>query len=504
MSFDLFDLTKKRANLTPDKIAFEDLNSGKTRTYKDIEERASCLAAWLQDMGAQPSDRVAVLCRGRIEFFELLFACAKLGAILVPLNWRMPAAELVPILSDSAPKILVYGQEDAQTAHTTAQNNTLLLGLDDAEFEKKILAHHQLETREVWPGNDIWYLLYTSGTTGTPKAVIQTYQMAMVNAVNIGQAININSHDRTLNFLPLFHTAGINLHTIPTFMNGGLIKLLDGFDVDKVITLLSAGDIDTFFAVPAVYQALAEHPKFAEINLGKVRSFGCGGAPMPDILVQKFADRGALVCNGMGMTETGPTLFLMDEEHVRAKIGSVGKPQILSSVRIVDANGKTVEQGGEGELEISGAGITPGYYQNPTKTAKAFTKDGWLKSGDIARQDEDGFYYIVGRSKDMFISGGENVFPIEIENTLARHPSVLEAAVIGIPHAQWGEVAHAFIMVRRGHSFDVNAMAEFCKENMAGFKVPKSFSEVSNFPRTAAGKVRKHLLEHPIAEAGKE
>ncbi|PHQ59028.1 MAG: hypothetical protein COC03_07010, partial [Robiginitomaculum sp.] len=241
-------------------------------------------------------------------------------------------------------------------------------------------------------------------------------------------------------------------------------------------------------------QALAEHKDFENTNLDKVRSFGCGGAPMPDILVQKFAEKGALVCNGMGMTETGPTLFLMDAEHVTTKIGSVGKPQILSAVRLVGSDGLTVKTGEPGELEISGSGITPGYFQNSDETKKAFTNDGWLKSGDIARQDEDGYYYIVGRTKDMYISGGENIFPIEIENILAAHPSILEAAVIGVPDVKWGEVGHAFIMLRSGSELDIAKTQAFCKQQLASFKIPKHFTVVADFPRTAAGKIRKHLL----------
>lgn len=494
MALDLFDLTKKRAKLSPNKIAFEDLQTGKTRTYLEVENRTARFAALLKGKGVTPSDRVAVICRGRTEFFELLFACAKLGAVLVPLNWRMPASELAPIISDCAPRIIVYGREDETTAKDLAQHNCTHINLDAPGFEAALLQCKKIQYRDVWPGGDTWYLLYTSGTTGTPKAVIQTYQMALVNAVNIGQAIHINSNDCTLNFLPLFHTAGINLHTLPTFMNGGQIKLLDGFDVDRVIKILASGEIDTFFGVPAVYQALAEHKDFENTNLDKVRSFGCGGAPMPDILVQKFAEKGALVCNGMGMTETGPTLFLMDAEHVTTKIGSVGKPQILSAVRLVGSDGLTVKTGEPGELEISGSGITPGYFQNADETKKAFTNDGWLKSGDIARQDKDGYYYIVGRTKDMYISGGENVFPIEIENILAAHPSILEAAVIGVPDTKWGEVGHAFIMLRSGSKLDISKTQAFCKQQLASFKVPKHFTVVADFPRTAAGKIRKHLL----------
>lgn len=497
MGFNLFDLTKKRADLSPNKIAFEDLNTGTVRSYKEIDDRASRLAAWLTAKGVSQADRVAIICRGRIEFFELLFACAKLGAVLVPLNWRMPSAELIPVLLNCAPTLLIFGQEDKEAAKAILPTNCASLDLDTPDFDTTLFEFSPVTTRDIWPGGDIWYLLYTSGTTGTPKAVIQTYQMTMVNAINIGQAISINSHDRTLNFLPLFHTAGINLHTLPTFMNGGMVKLLEGFNVDKVLPILAAGEVDTFFAVPTVYQALAQHPNFEKVDLSKVRSFGCGGAPMPDILVQKFAAKGALVCNGMGMTETGPTLFLMDKEHVTSKIGSVGKPQLLSSVRLTNSGGKTVGIGEEGELEISGSGITPGYFQNEEETRKAFTHDGWLKSGDIAKQDADGYYYIVGRSKDMYISGGENVFPIEIENILAEHPSILETAVIGISDNKWGEVGHAFIMLRSGFELDHDSLTTFCKNRLANFKIPKSYSVVADFPRTAAGKIRKHLLEKP-------
>lgn len=498
MAFDLFDLTKKRADLNPDKIAFDDVSTNAKRTYQDIENRSSKMAAWLLDIGVQQSDRIAILCRGRIEFFESLFACAKLGAMLVPLNWRMPSAELAPILADCSPNVLIYGREDEAVAKSFLDENCIGINLDHASFETKLAAYEPTTTREVWPGEDIWYLLYTSGTTGAPKAVIQTYQMAHVNAVNIGQAINISANDRTLNFLPLFHTAGINLHTLPTFINGGRIQLLDGFDVDRVIKILAAGEIDTFFAVPAIYQALAEHNNFTDVDLAKVRSFGCGGAPMPDFLVQKFAKKGALVCNGMGMTETGPTLFLMDEEHVEEKIGSVGKPQILCAVRLVGRDGKIVNSGEVGELEISGSGIAPGYFNNSNETKKAFTKDGWLKSGDLARQDKDGYFYIAGRSKEMFISGGENVFPIEIENTLAAHPAILEAAVIGVPDTKWGEVGHAFIMIRPDQELDMATIPAFCKQHLAGFKVPKHYTITPDFPRTAAGKIRKHLLNPPM------
>jgi len=289
--------------------------------------------------------------------------------------------------------------------------------------------------------------------------------------------------------------------TLPTLIMGGRVLLTHGFDLELTVDLLESGELDSFFGVPAIYQAISVHLRFAELDLSRVRSWGCGGAPMPDLLLQQFAARGATVLNGMGMTETGPTVFLMDKKNALRKIGSVGKPQLLASVRLVDADGKDVARGEVGELWFSGAVITPGYYNRPDATAEAFTGGNWLRSGDIGRQDDDGYYYIVGRLKDMFISGGENVFPAEIENQLAKHPDVLEAAIVGVADEKWGEVGCAYILARPGHSQPPDAeLATFCRERLAAYKIPKYFMAVEDFPRTAAGKVQKHLLTRPEAD----
>jgi len=257
--------------------------------------------------------------------------------------------------------------------------------------------------------------------------------------------------------------------------------------------------LDVFFGVPAVYQQLALHPEFESANLARVRSWGCGGAPLADVLVERYAAKGVRVCNGYGMTETGPTAFIAAPEDALTKIGSVGKPQMLLEVRIVDANGAAVAAGETGEIWMRGPGLTPGYWKRPEETAKAITKDGWLKSGDIGRVDADGCYYVAGRIKEMYISGAENVYPAEIENVLARHPSVLEAAIIGVPDEKWGEVGHAFIMLRaNAEPLTVAEVIQFCRANVAGYKTPKHVTFVDEFPRTAAGKIRKHLLAPPL------
>ena len=506
MSIPLFDILASRADLGPQRVAFEDVVRGDLVTYRELNQRTGRTTALLASLGIKQGDRVALLCRNRIEFFELLFACAKLGAILVPLNWRMPGQELAPLLDDCGARCLFHGSEDADIAGSLASREVLLYNLDesaDSGFRSRRDAFQPLPGRANWPVDETWYLLYTSGTTGKPKAVIQTYGMALANYINIAQGMGLRSDDTSLNYLPLFHTGGINLTTLPALIMGARTLITPGFDLERTVELLETGRLDTFFGVPAIYQAISLHPRFEELDLSRVRCWGCGGAPMPDKLLQQFAARGATVLNGMGMTETGPTVFLMDEANAMNKIGSVGKPQLLASVRLVDADGEDVPRGATGELWFSGLGITPGYYNRPDATADAFSEDGWLRSGDLGRQDEDGYYYIVGRLKDMYISGGENVYAAEVEAQLAEHPGVLEAAVIGVPDEKWGEVGCAYLLHQPGHPSPSDAeLVSFCKQRMAAYKVPKYFVRLDDFARTAAGKVQKHLL--PPLTAGEK
>ena len=343
MSFPVFDIPAKRADLDPHRVALEDLVSGECVTYRDLDERTGRSAALLAELGAGAGDRIALLCRNRVEFFELLFACARLGAILVPLNWRMPANELAPLIIDCGAKWLIHGAEDTETVAGFSDASLVRLNLDNDSadgYRARRDASEILAGRMTWPSDEPWYLLYTSGTTGMPKAVIQTYGTAMANYINISQAMGLRGDDTTLNYLPLFHTGGINLTTLPGLIMGARALFMPGFDLERTIELLEAGRLDTFFGVPAIYQAISLHERFDELDLSRVRCWGCGGAPMPDTLFRQFAARGATVLNGMGMTETGPTLFLMDPDNAANKIGSVGKPQLLSLARLVGPDGK--------------------------------------------------------------------------------------------------------------------------------------------------------------------
>jgi fatty-acyl-CoA synthase len=490
---DLPDLIAKRAALTPARVALEDSASGRCLTYAELDDRAGRAAAFMAERGVGAGDRVALLSRNRIEFFELLFGCAKLGAILVPLNWRMPPAELDGLIADSQPALLVHGALEAAAARGLASAPP---ALDlDGDYENLLAAAPAGRWRARWPAGATWYLIYTSGTTGRPKGVIYSFRMALANHLNIGGAIGLVATDTSLAFLPIFHTAGINLHALPTLFAGGRVIVMDGFDADRLVALLEARRLDTIFAVPTVYQSLLDHPGFAAAPLGHVRHWGCGGAPLPDALALAWRELGVRVCTGMGMTETGPTAFLVDPADAWERIGSVGKPQLLCLARIVDGAGREVADGEVGDLQFAGPGVTPGYWRNEEATRAAFTDDGWLISGDLARRDREGFFYIAGRRKEMFISGGENVYPAEVENVLSAHPAIVDAAVLAEADPKWGEVGRAFVQLAPDGSPPAPAeLQAFCRARLAPYKVPRRFDFVAEFPRTSAGKIQKHLL----------
>jgi len=490
------DLARRRAQLDPGGVAFTDVASGRVWSFAALNEAADRAASLLESRGLAAGDRVAILCHNTPIFFEILLACAKARLILVPLNWRQTAGELAPILAGSGARLLLHDDATAALAH--ALSGAPLLSF--AAYEAARDAGKRHERDAPWECERVWYLLYTSGTTGKPKAVIQTVGMALANAVNIQQATGLGRDDALLNFLPLFHTAGINLHAMPGFIAGAASHVIGKFDAGTVLELIAAGRLTIFFGVPAVYQAIGLHPAFAAADLSRVRHWGSGGAPLPEGLIRSFLDRGAAICSGMGMTETGPTVFLMDPPSVARKLGSVGKPQLLAEVRIVDLEGRDVAPGAQGELWFRGPAVTPGYFADDEATCKAFAPGGWLRSGDVGRRDADGYYFIVDRIKDMYISGGENVYPAEVEIVLHAHPAVLEAAVLGVPDERWGEVGHAVIRLRPGMALEADALRHHARAQLAAYKVPKHVTMVDDFPRTAAGKVQKHVLRTLVAK----
>ncbi len=498
-----FDWLAKQADLRPDQVALIDATTNRCYTYPEFHLRASRVAEFLRDeWHVQPGERVALLAHNSSDYFEVLWGCAKAGVILVCLNWRLAVPELEFILRDSSPVALIYDAPFAEAAAALKQKlgltrlMTLAPQPPEGEYAYEAALAQASGKPIVMPPrglNEIWHILYTAGTTGRSKGVLQTFGMVLYNALNISLPIDLTSQDVTLNLLPCFHTGGLNMYANPTFHVGGTAIIQRAFDPTETLRLLST-QATAFFGVSAVYLFLSQHPDFEKTDLSRMRSWANGGSPVPTSLLELYRRRGIYIQFGFGMTETGPTVFIIEKDYPAAKIGSVGKPQLHVDVRIVDREGRDLPPGERGELLIKGPGVTPGYWQLPEVTAQTIV-DGWLHSGDVALRDEDGYYYIVDRVKDMYISGGENVYPAEVENVIFEMPQVAEVAVIGVPDDKWGEVGRAIVVVKPGQALAEQAVIDFCRAKLARYKVPRSTVFVDKLPRNAAGKVVKGELK---------
>jgi len=484
---------------TPDKLAVVDLASERRFTYAELDARTSRLARHLRDrLGVARGDRVAVLALNTTDTLEVQFACGRLGAVFLPLNTRLTVPELQFIVGDAAPKVMVHDADLAETALAVAKlrkvESSLLLG-PDGSYEAAIASAKPLDRIEPVTLDDISTIMYTSGTTGQPKGAIITHGMTFWNCVNLGGPAYITPSTVQLTVLPLFHTGGLNCYTNPVLHAGGTVLIMRAFDPGVALKLISdpAQGINAFFGVPAIYQFMAQHPDFDKADFSRLIIGGVGGAPMPVPLLTVWDGRGVALQQGYGMTETSPAVLVLDREDAARKAGSAGKPVLHTEVRIVRPDGSDAEVGELGELWVKGPNITPGYWNRPDANRSSFT-DGWLHTGDATRVDEDGFYYIVDRWKDMYISGGENVYPAEVENVLHQIAAIAEAAVIGIPDAQWGEVGMAIVAVKQGQSLSEADIHAHCAKNLARFKCPRTVRFVDALPRNATGKIHKPTL----------
>ena len=484
---------------TPDKLAVVDLASERRFSYAHFDVRISRLAAHLRDQHRiARGDRVAVLALNTSDTLEVQFACGRLGAVFLPLNTRLTVPELQYIVGDAAPSLMIHDAELADIALAVAKlckvASTLLLG-PGGSYEAAIAAAKPLDRLEVVTLDDISTIMYTSGTTGQPKGAIITHGMTFWNCVNLGGPAYISPSSVLLTVLPLFHTGGLNCYTNPVLHAGGTVLIMRAFDPGLALQLISDPScrINAFFGVPSIYQFMAQHPAFATSDFSRLVIGGVGGAPMPVPLLKVWEQRGVALQQGYGMTETSPAVMTLDREDAARKAGSSGKPVLHTEVRIVRPDGTDADVGELGELWVRGPNITPGYWNRPDANASSFT-DGWLHTGDAARIDEEGFYYIVDRWKDMYISGGENVYPAEVENVLHQLTAIAEAAVIGIPSEQWGEVGMAIIAVKPGQSITEAEIDAHCEANLARFKRPRVIKFVDALPRNATGKIHKPTL----------
>ncbi|OJU36938.1 MAG: acid--CoA ligase [Alphaproteobacteria bacterium 65-37] len=491
-----YDWITHHAGRRPGTLAIHDLQTGRKLTYRELDRRTGQLTAALAARGIGKGDRVALLAPNCPEYFELQFACGRLGAIMLPLNWRLTVPELEYILGDSTPKLLVHDRSFAAQAEALSKNR---LEIDperpDSGYERALAAAGAPPAPVPLTHDDIGMVMYTSGTTGHPKGAIITHGMVFWNCVNLGIPALITPETVQLVVLPLFHTGGLNCYANPVLHAGGTILIMRTFDPGQALDAIAdpALGITHFFAVPAPYQFMMQHPKFQSADLSRLRVAGVGGAPCALSILETWTGRGVPLVQGWGMTETSPAGTMLDAADAIRKLGSAGKAMMHTAIRIVDDEGRDVAPDSIGELLIKGPNITPGYWNKPEATESAFT-DGWLHTGDAARQDEEGFIYIVDRWKDMYISGGENVYPAEVENVLFQLPQVADAAIIGVPNERWGEVGMAIIVRKPDQPLVEADVIQHCLGRLAKFKVPQSVAFVDVLPRNATGKVLKREL----------
>lgn len=476
------------ASFRPEKTALICADTGKRLTYSALYQETLVAAATLRSMGVGQGDRVALFAQNDVRFFPLFFAAARLGAITVPLNWRLSAPELEQILADCQPKVMfIDGRfpDEAVPRHAnTVHLDTLLVGsAKDADVPMAALAEDAPIA-----------IFYTGGTTGTPKGAILTHRSVHWNAVNTTMGWGLSPDDVAPVFTPLFHTGGLNVFATPMMFLGGTTILSKSFDPEQALNLIEKEHCSILFLVPTMYHMVRESPSFNPDKLRRLKIMISGGAPCPKPLFEAYWKHGLPLRQGYGLTEAGPNNFGIDQKEAEARVTTVGKPLAFVDIKLVKEDGSEAAVGEVGEIRIKGPHVMAGYW-NRTEATAAVLKDGWMCTGDLAFCDEDGYFTICGRQKDMFISGGENVFPAEIEEVLLAHPLVSEVAVVGVPHDKWGEVGRAHLVVREGPPADFSdSLKQFCRERLAGYKVPKEFRVESALPKSAAGKVLKNEL----------
>ena len=480
-----------------------DLCSGRRFTYAELDARITQAALYLRDgLKVGDGDRVAVLCHNDSDVFEVQFACRRIGAIFLPLNWRLAVPELEYICNDAAPVALLYGTEFASEAAEVAQlcqlpmsarlNNGGASGYETGLATAKGELAPPPRTLD-----DVWTIMYTSGTTGRPKGAITTYGMSLYNAVHAAMVVDLTSVSKNLVFLPTFHTGGLNVYANPVFHSGGCNVVMRSFDPAYFLKLLSDKDlhITHVLGVPTNFLMMAQEPGFADADLSHIVCLSVGGAAAPLALIEDYGAVGINLRQMWGMTETGPLGLALSGDKALSKVGSSGLPMMHTQLKICEEDGSLTKPGEVGELMIKGPTVTPGYWNKPETNQAVFTEDGWFHTGDAARQDEDGFYYVVDRWKDMYISGGENVYPAEVEDVIYQLAAVAEVAVIGLPDEHWGEVGQAVIVVKGGETLSEADVLRHCEGRLARFKQPKSVRFVDLLPHNATGKLLKHELQ---------
>ncbi|WP_340099505.1 class I adenylate-forming enzyme family protein [Salinibaculum salinum] len=525
-------LSERRAQLSPDRIGLVDADTGDEYTYAELDERANRTARLLREHGVEKGDRIAVVSRNRPELVDLYFATAKVGAILAPLSYRLAPREITEMLNDVEPAMLFVEkpfEADVDTALRRFDREFAVppvIGLPSEE-QGDFREHSAPEGREwerlpdVLPNegaaveradlalSDPHLFLHTGGSTGLPKEVVQTHGGIMWNAFNTIISWGLQPHDVTPMVFPMFHTGGWNVLTIPFFHMGGTVLISRDFDPRQVLDLIEAYQCSVLVAVPAVLRFMVEDEQWENTDLSSLRFAKSGGGPCRDSIIEAWSNRGIDLSQGYGLTECGPNNFAMPDNFEREKTASIGMPSLYVDARIVDENGEELPQGEVGELELASPHSGDRYWNNEAETEEVFggssasgasgtseegTASGsWVSTGDLARVDHDGYYHIEGRKKNLFVSGGENVFPPEVEDVIAGHPKVEDVIVVPVPDEKWGEVGKA--VVEGEESLTLDELQEYLDDRIAAFKVPKHLAFVDEMPMSGPSKIDRQALE---------
>jgi fatty-acyl-CoA synthase len=504
-------LLSKRAHLTPDREAMLELETGVRYTYAELNARANRAANWLSSLGVGVGDRVSILAQNSVAFVDLFYGVAKIGAVFAPMNWRLVAAELVYIVNDCGSQVMIVGPEyvDVWTDMRPDVNVPYVFSIEGANVPGA-LAYEDVTAAASAENPPLLNLdpetphciLYTSGTTGRPKGAIIPQRQVLWNCINTIVSWGLTENDVSPVFTPMFHAGGLFAFLTPLFYVGGRILLGRNFDPDESLRLIQDEKCTVILGVPTLFQMWMDADGFASADFSHVHFFISGGAPCPIPLMNAWRERtGTIFRQGYGLTEVGPNCFSMTDADSVPKSGSVGRPIFHSQMRLVDENGDDVPVGATGELIIKGPHVCAGYLDNPEATADAL-RDGWFYTGDMARMDADGFFYIAGRFKDMLISGGENVYAAEVEAVFMEHPAVAECALIGKPHEKWGEVGLMIVVCSNGADISAETLQAHCAAQLAKYKVPKEIIFVDALPHSPYGKVEKVKLRQQFVQQG--
>jgi fatty-acyl-CoA synthase len=464
-------ILRDRARTTPERVAIDE--RARCWTYRELDERSDALAA-----GLARGQRVSTLTGSSGEHVAVFFACAKAGAILHPISWRLSPAEIAYQLDDAEPSFFLVDDEHRELGEAALAQARVA--------PAQSLRHERISEAQLGPRDDDGLLLiYTSGTTGKPKGALLTHANCFWTNLSFDLATGIRGDDVVLQVLPQFHCGGWNVQALLAWWKGATVVLERGFDARRALDLIEKKRVTTTMGVPANYLFMAQEPRFAGANLSTLRLAVVGGAPMPEALLDVWAARGVDIVQGYGLTEAAPNVLCLPREDARRKAGFAGKPYPYVECDVSD----------EGELLVRGPNVFPGYWRNPEATAETI-RDGWLRTGDLVERDGDGYYRVRGRLKELVISGGENVYPAEVEAVLHEHPAVADAAVVGVPDERWGEVCAAFVVLREETT--EQDLRTFCAGRLARFKVPKSFHVVDELPRNSMGKIQKSELKAQV------